>query len=79
MSPLRIVGIVMIILGIILFIVGLNASDSLADRMSNFFTGRFTETTMWYMIGGIALAVGGGMLAAFGGKSSIRYTSRPRA
>jgi hypothetical protein len=68
MNPLRIVGIVLLILGIILFIVGLNASDSVADRMSNFFTGRFTETTMWYMIGGAVLAIGGGLLAAFGGR-----------
>ncbi len=66
MSAVRIVGIVLAILGVILFIVGLNASDSLADRMSNFFTGRFTETTMWYMIGGAVLAIGGGVLAAFG-------------
>jgi uncharacterized membrane protein len=72
MNPLRIVGIVLLILGIILFIVGLNASDSVADRMSNFFTGRFTETTMWYMIGGIVLAVGGGLLAMFGGKTLMR-------
>ena len=68
MNPLRIVGVVLVILGIILFIVGLNASDSVSDQMSEFFTGRFTDTTMWYIIGGIVLAVGGGLLAMFGGR-----------
>lgn len=66
MNPLRIIGIVLLILGIILFIVGLNASDSVADQMSEFFTGRFTDTTMWYIIGGAVLIVGGGLLAVFG-------------
>ena len=68
MNPVRIVGIILMILGVILFIIGLNASDSIADRMSNFFTGRFTDTTVWYMVGGAVLAIGGGMLAAFGGR-----------
>lgn len=68
MNPLRIVGIVMLVLGVILFIVGLSASESMADQVSNFFTGRFTDSTMWYLIGGIGLAVAGGLLAMFGGR-----------
>jgi uncharacterized membrane protein len=72
MNPLRIVGIVLLVLGIILFIFGLNASDSVADQMSEFFTGRFTETTMWYLIGGVVLMVGGGLLAATGGRRGLR-------
>lgn len=70
MSLLRIVGIVLLVAGVVLFIMGLNASDSLADRFSNFFTGHFTETTVWYMVGGGALAVGGLALAVTGGRGA---------
>lgn len=65
MSAPRILGIVLMVVGVILFIVGVNASDSVADRMSSFFTGRFTEATIWYMIGGAALALGGLALTIF--------------
>ncbi len=71
MNATRILGIVLIVVGLILFMVGLNASDSLSDRMSNFFTGRFTETTIWYMIGGIALAIGGGLMVMVGGRGKV--------
>lgn len=35
----RLIGIVLVVVGVVLFITGLNAADSVADRMSNFFTG----------------------------------------
>jgi uncharacterized membrane protein len=54
MSAQRAVGVVLLIVGIVLLIVGMNASNSLADQVSNTFTGRFTQETMWYIIGGIA-------------------------
>jgi len=53
----RIVGIVLLVVGVILLIVGMNASHSLADQVSNTFTGRFTQATTWYIIGGIASAL----------------------
>ncbi len=58
----------MLIVGIGLLIVGINASDSISDRMSNFFTGRFTDETVWYMLGGGAVALGGFLLLVFGGR-----------
>ena len=36
--------------GLILFIIGMNASDSAADRWSDFFTGHFTDNTVWYLV-----------------------------
>jgi hypothetical protein len=44
------------------------ASSSLADRLSSAFMGRLTQHTLWYIIGGIASAVVGLVLAtgAFG-------------
>jgi succinate dehydrogenase hydrophobic anchor subunit len=62
----RISGIVLLVLGVVLIVAGLNASDSLADRWSNFFTGHYTDTTVWYLAGGIASAVVGLVLTASG-------------
>jgi len=42
---------------VILLSVGINASHSLADQVTNTFTGRFTQATTWYIIGGIASAL----------------------
>ncbi|MCU0724768.1 MAG: DUF3185 family protein [Planctomycetes bacterium] len=59
MSPQRIGGIAILLLGVILLIIGINASDSVSDRWSNFFSGHFTDSTMWYIVGGIAVALVG--------------------
>ncbi|HTW94077.1 MAG TPA: DUF3185 family protein [Tepidisphaeraceae bacterium] len=66
MSPTRIVGVVLLIAGVVLLVVGISASHSFADQVHNTFTGRFTDTTMWYIIGGIVAAVFGGLLMLFG-------------
>jgi uncharacterized membrane protein len=58
----RIVGIVLIVVGVVLLVVGFNASESLADQVNKTFTGRFTQETMWYIIGGIASATLGVLL-----------------
>lgn len=66
MSTQRIVGIVLLVVGVILLVVGLNASDSMGDQISKTFTGKFTDSTAWYMYGGIAMALLGGLLVAVG-------------
>ena len=67
MSQQRIIGIVVLVVGIVLLIIGLNASHSVADRVSDTFTGRFTEATTWYIVGGAGLGLVGLLLLAFGG------------
>jgi hypothetical protein len=67
LKPQLIVGIVLMVVGVILLVIGLNASDSVADRMSSFFTGHYTDKTVWYLVGGGALAVGGLALALVSG------------
>ena len=67
MSPQRILGIVLLVVGVAVLIYGVNASHSMADRMSDTFTGRFTEATTWYIIGGAASGLLGLLLVAFGG------------
>jgi hypothetical protein len=70
MSSQRILGFVLLVVGVILLIFGLNASDSPADTVSEGLTGRFTDRTMWYLVGGAALAVLGAALAFFRGRRS---------
>jgi hypothetical protein len=62
----RIIGIVLFAVGLVLLVFGLNASNSVGEQVVETVTGRFTETTMWYIVGGIAALVGGGALAFFG-------------
>lgn len=69
MSQQRIVGIVLLVLGVVILLFGLNASDSLGDQVSEAVTGRFTDKTMWYIIGGIGLAVVGVLMSLMGVKS----------
>jgi uncharacterized membrane protein YidH (DUF202 family) len=65
MSPQRIVGIVLLIVGVIALVMGMNASHSVADQVSNTFTGKFTEATTWYILGGIAAAIVGVLMVLF--------------
>lgn len=63
MSAQRIIGIVFLVLGVALLVIGLNASDSVADQVSETFTGRFTDKTTWYILGGIGMGILGLLLA----------------
>jgi Protein of unknown function (DUF3185) len=55
----RVLGIVLLVVGAGLFVLGMNASDSFADRWSHFFTGHYTDATVWYLVGGLASAMVG--------------------
>ena len=66
MNSKSIVGGVLLVLGVVLLIVGMNSSHSVADQVSNTFSGRFTQDTMWYIIGGIAVGVLGLLMLMFG-------------
>jgi hypothetical protein len=59
----KFIGVGIIVLGIIMVIAGLEASDSLASRFSRLFTGSPTDRTLWYFIlGVVGLAVGASMV-----------------
>ena len=72
MTPQRIIGVVLLIVGVAILIIGMNASHSVADQVHNTFTGRFTDATTWYIIGGIGVGILGLLLTLFGmgGKSA---------
>ncbi|MDP9173634.1 MAG: DUF3185 family protein [Planctomycetota bacterium] len=70
MSPQRMLGIVLLVIGIGVLIMGMNATHSIADQTTNTFTGHFTDHTTLYIIAGIALGIVGFVMALFnpGGK-----------
>ncbi|MGA2477339.1 MAG: DUF3185 family protein [Spirochaetia bacterium] len=57
MSATRVLGLLLLVAGVVLIIIGVVASRSLADNLSSVFRGRLTDHTMWYIFGGIASAV----------------------
>lgn len=63
MNLWRISGIVLLVAGAILLVCGFTAIDSLMDEASKTFSGRYTDNTMAYMVGGAAAAVAGFLLA----------------
>lgn len=55
----KLVGIVLLVVGIILLYFGYQAYDSAASEVSQAVTGETTDEAMWYLIGGaIAVVVG---------------------
>ena len=45
--------------GIVLLIIGINASESFASDVSRFFTGEPTDRAIWFILGGVAAIVAG--------------------
>jgi Protein of unknown function (DUF3185) len=68
MGSQKIFSILLLVVGVGLLIVGMNASHSVADQVSNTFTGRFTDGTTWYILGGIAAGVLGVVMLMGGPK-----------
>ncbi len=53
-----------LVVGLILIVYGISASDSFGSGVSRFFTGSPTDKTIWLLIGGVVAAVigGGGLM-----------------
>ncbi|MBL8669238.1 MAG: DUF3185 family protein [Alphaproteobacteria bacterium] len=66
MNAGRLAGIAILAVGVVLLIVGFRSSEAPVDQISNALTGRYTDRTMWYMVGGAVAAVVGGVLAVLG-------------
>jgi len=56
-------GFALVAAGIVLIIIGINASDSVGSNFSRFFTGAPTNKTVWLLLGGTASLVVGGVIA----------------
>ena len=70
MNPLRLLGLVLFVVGILLLGFGLRSTDSMKEKAVEKVSGRYTDDTMWYLVGGIAMLVGGGALTLFGRQQS---------
>jgi len=71
MNTQRIAGIVLVVIGLVLLVVGLNASESVADQVSNTFTGTWTDKTAWYVYGGLGMGLLGLLAVVFGGRRKL--------
>lgn len=63
MGGAKVVGVALLVVGALLLFFGWQSSQSLGDQVSEAITGRFTDTTMWYIIGGAAATAAGLFLA----------------
>jgi hypothetical protein len=70
MNTRTIIAIAIAAVGVVLLMIGFNASDAPVDQITKTFTGNYTDATMRYFIVGTAAVVGGGLLAVFGKRSS---------
>lgn len=66
MNTQKLMGVVLLIVGVALLVFGVNASHSFADQVSNTFTGHFTDATTWYILGGIGCGIAGLMVLLTG-------------
>jgi divalent metal cation (Fe/Co/Zn/Cd) transporter len=55
----KIASLALLVGGIVLIIVGINATNSFSSDVSRFFTGSPTNKAVWMLIGGIVAAVVG--------------------
>ncbi len=55
----KIVSLALLVGGIVLIVVGINATNSFSSDVSRFFTGSPTDKAIWMLIGGIVAGVVG--------------------
>ncbi|WP_018146289.1 DUF3185 family protein [Thioalkalivibrio sp. AKL6] len=65
----KILAVVLIVVGLILLFFAYRSSQSLGDQVTEAVTGRFTDSTIWFLVLGAASAAAGVGLFFFG-KSS---------
>ena len=66
MAGNRILALVLLVVGLILLFFAYQSSQSLGDQVSEAVTGRFTDSTTWFLILGAASAAAGIGLLLFG-------------
>lgn len=59
MKPGRLIGLVLVAAGGVMFYFGINATGSPVEELSRTLTGRYSEETMIYLVGGGVAAVAG--------------------
>ena len=64
MSSQRMLGLALLLVGGLLLFFGLHATDSVSESVQEGVTGKYTDKTTWYIIGGAVTALIG-LFAAF--------------
>jgi hypothetical protein len=54
---IKIVSLALLVGGVVLIVLGINATNSFGSDVSRFFTGSPTDKAVWTLIGGIVAAV----------------------
>ena len=65
-----VVGIVLLVVGVILIIFGMQASASLGSRLSELFSGTPSDRTIWLLLAGVVAAILGLGLVLTGGRGT---------
>lgn len=68
----RAIGLGLLAVGVVLLVIGISAADSFSSDVSRFFTGEPTNRAVWYMIGGVAAIVTGGVVAAMSKRALVK-------
>jgi len=55
----RAIGLAMLVIGVILVVYGINASDSVTSEVKEAFTGTPTDKSIWLLVGGATLGIVG--------------------
>ncbi len=66
----KILALVLLVVGVILLFFAYQSSQSLGDQVTEAVTGRFTDSTIWFLIVGAASVVAGVGLLLFGRSAS---------
>jgi len=68
MGVSKLLGLVLLVGGVIALFFGFNATESLGEQVVEGVTGKFTDNTMLYLVGGSVSAAAGLALLIFGKK-----------
>jgi len=66
----RIVSLALLVGGVVLIIVGVNATNSFSSDVSRFFTGSPTDKAVWMLLGGIVATIVGLTMTLRGGRQT---------
>lgn len=64
MGMFKIAGLVAFVVGIALLVFGIDAMNKAKEKTEHNLTGHYSDKTVWYVVTGIALIVGGAGVSA---------------